>query len=244
MKPVASFKCLAFLFYFITASLGEAAIVDSVSFGDVGSEGAHRFAGERSEIVKGGVGETARRLLAPATNYWEGGRLAVSIAVDPAKQNYATAKFWGSDATRGMLLFFCDGKQIGYRHLGDIDYLDSSVGEPAFLGRFFYTTTPLPLELTRGETNLTLEIRSYGPVWTYASNFETYQKPMTGPSRGIYKIYSHTDGTFTPPTDERQGDAPKNPPVAKSPGAVVYVARSMPRLPRVSLFTQGVFGAT
>jgi hypothetical protein len=95
------------------------------------------------------------------------------------------------------------------------------VGEPAFPGRFFYTTTPLPLSLTHGKTNLTLEIRSYGPVWTYAANFERYQKPMSGPSRGIYKIYSHTGEFISPSENEKQGVAPKKPSAAKSPGPEV-----------------------
>lgn len=144
-----------------------------------------------------------------------------TLAVDPASQNYATVKFWGSDAGNGMLLFFSGGKQIGYRHLGDMDYLDKDLGEPAFLNRFFYTTTPLPLELTSGKTNLELEIRSYGQVWTCAQNFQTYQKPMTEPSCGIYKVYTHTDGFFSPPDDERQGAPLKNPPAAQSPGPEV-----------------------
>jgi hypothetical protein len=198
------------------------ALTDSLIFGDARSEADHAFSDFRSEKIAGGLDESARRLLAPEnTNAWAGGTMRFTMAVDPMKQNYATVKFWGSDATRAMLLFFCDGKQIGYRHLGDIDYLDNNFGEAAFPGRFFYTTTPLPLELTRGKTNLTLEVRSYGSVWTYAPDFERYQKPMTGPSRGIYKIYSHTDGTFTPPADEQQGEALKNPSAAKSPGLEV-----------------------
>lgn len=201
-----------------------AAPLDTINFGDAASETAHHFAGSHSEIISGGLGESARRLLAPAkTNEWDwaGGTVSFTLAIDPANQNYATAKFWGLDAANVMLLFFTGGKQIGYRHLGDIDYLDKNVGEPGFPGRFFYTTTPLPLELTRGKTNLDLEIRSYGPVWTYAQNFQTYQKPMTEPSRGIYKIYTHTNGFFTLPENEWQAEVQKSPPVAKSPGTEV-----------------------
>ena len=51
-------------------------------------------------------------------------------------------------------MLFGEGKQIGYRHLGDIDLLDIGGGEPAFPGRFIYVTTPLPLAMTRGKTNL------------------------------------------------------------------------------------------
>ncbi|MBC8096072.1 MAG: hypothetical protein H7Y43_09685 [Akkermansiaceae bacterium] len=41
------------------------------------------------------------------------------------------------------------------------------------------------------------------------------------PTRGLYKLYTHTDGCFVPPADEKQGDAPKNPPVRQEPGPEV-----------------------
>ncbi|MBC8096073.1 MAG: hypothetical protein H7Y43_09690, partial [Akkermansiaceae bacterium] len=93
----------------------------------------------------------------------------------PNLPNYATIRLWGSDTTQNQLILFCEGKQIGYRHLGDFDILDIGSGEPAFNGRFFYNTTPLPLELTRGKTNLNLEIRSLGPTWGYGATFDKYQ---------------------------------------------------------------------
>lgn len=198
-------------------------VLDTIHFGDATSETAHHFASTRSEVVSGGLGQTARKLLAPAaTNEfnWAGGTMRFTLAIDPNNPNYATVKFWGSDAPKGMLVFFCGGKQIGYRHLGDVEFLDYGIGEPAFPGRFFYTTTPLPLSLTQGKTNLTLVIRSYGPTWGYADNFERYQKPMTEPSRGIYKIYSHTDGAFVPPAEEKQGAIPPVK-VAIAPGSEV-----------------------
>jgi hypothetical protein len=130
-------------------------------------------------------------------------------------------RLWGSDATRNQLVLFCDGKQIGCRHLGDIDILDIGGGEAAFPGRFIYITTPLPLPMTQGKTELAFEIRSYGPTWGYGGDFAKFQKPLAGPTRGIYKLYSHTDGSFVPPADEKQGVAPANPPVRKEPGTEV-----------------------
>jgi hypothetical protein len=197
-------------------------IMDTLAFGDAASESAHAFTDGRSEKTAGGLGESARRLLAPLTENWEGGRVSFTLAIDPAQQNYTTVKLWGSDTAKNILLLFCEGKQIGYRHLGDIDVLDIGGEEAAFPGRFFYTTVPLPLAMTRGKTNLNLEIRSSGPVWSYASSFEQYQKPMTEPTRGIYKIYSHTDGGFVPPADEKQGAAIVNPPVRMTPGVEVF----------------------
>ncbi|HUZ08094.1 MAG TPA: hypothetical protein VMV89_11475 [Candidatus Paceibacterota bacterium] len=167
------------------------AIVDAIAFGDSASEQAHNFSGTRGEVISGGLGEPARILLPLKTGAWEGGRLTFTLKVDPQKQNYATARLWGSDATEDQLVLFYEGKQIGYRHLGDIDILDIGGGEAAFPGRFIYNTTPLPLEMTRGKTNLNFEIRSYGPTWGYTSQFEQFQKPLAGPTRGIYKLYTH-----------------------------------------------------
>jgi hypothetical protein len=196
-------------------------IVDTIAFGDGASEASHGFSGKRSEIISGGLGEPARSLLPPPTNYFEGGSAAFTLKVDPARTNYATARFWGGDTSDDRLMLFCEGKQIGYRHLGDIDILDfgDDSGEPACNGRFFYSTLPLPFETTRGKTELHFEVRSTGPVWPYGTTFAQYQKLMTAPTRGIYKIYTHTDGFFTPPGNEKQGAAYKNPPARKEPGA-------------------------
>jgi hypothetical protein len=196
-------------------------IVDAIEFGDAVSEAGHHFSGVQSETLNGGLNELARRLLPPPTEHWEGGRVSFTLKVDPTKPNYVTIKLWGSDATRNMLILFCEGKQVGFRHLGDVEVLDIGVGEPAFLGRFIYSTTPLPLELTRGKTNLSFEIRANGQTWGYGNTFDRYQKPMTEPSRGLYKFYAHTDGAFVPPADEKQGEAPKGPSVARQPGPEV-----------------------
>jgi len=196
-------------------------LMDTVAFGDAASEVKHSFTGSHSEIIVGGLGESARRALPQTDPAWEGGRLAFALKVDPEKQNYATVKLWGSDATRNQLVLFCEGKQIGYRHLGDIDILDIGGGEAAFPGRFIYITTPLPLAMTKGESELHFEIRSYGPTWGYTGEFEKFQKPLAGPTRGIYRLYTHTDGGFVPPAGEKQGAAPGNPPVRQEPGAEV-----------------------
>jgi hypothetical protein len=207
-----------------TFARDSSAMVDSIAFGDAASEKSHNLSGDHSEVIKGGLGESVRRLLPLTPETWEGGHLSFTLKIDPDKPNYATVRLWGSDATVNELIFFCEGKQIGYRHLGDIDILDIGSGEPGFNGRFFYNTTPLPLEMTRGKTNLNCEIRCIGQTWGYGNTFERYQKTMTEPTRGIYKFYTHTDGCFVPPADEKQGDAPKNPPVRKEPGPEVLDA--------------------
>lgn len=141
--------------------------MDTVMFGDVLSETAHGFNGMDSEAAKGALGEPMRRLLLLKLESWEGGRLSFKMKVDPEKGNYITVRFSGDDVTQNRLLLYVAGKQIGYRHLGDIDQLDFGSGQPAYRGRFVYNTSPLPLELTRGKTEAAVEIRSSGPIWGY-----------------------------------------------------------------------------
>ena len=196
-------------------------MIDSITFGDTNSENAHNVSAQNSDTIPGLLSEPTRRLLPLEPRSWEGGRIAFTLRVDPDKQNYATIRLSGSDVTSNDLVLFCEGKQVGYRHLGDIDLLDIGSGRAAFPGRFFYDTTPLPLSMTQGKSNLSLEIRSSGPIWGYGNSFEQFQKPLTQPTRGIYKLYTHTNGYFIPPADEKQGDAPQNAPVRKSPGPEV-----------------------
>jgi hypothetical protein len=124
--------------------------LDRIAFGDAASERSHGLNPTHSETTTNKLGASARILLPSGDPAWQGGRLAFRMAVDPEKQNYATVRLWGSDATVDDLILFCEGKQIGYRHLGDIDLLDIGGGAAAFPGRFIYNTTPLPLALTRG----------------------------------------------------------------------------------------------
>lgn len=219
-------KCLALLAAALAwaSSAGAENYLDAIAFGDAVSEKIHALTATSSRVITGGLGETARILSPLDEPKWAGGRLAFTLRVDPERQNYATVRFWGSDATEDQLVLFCEGKQIGYRHLGDVDILDIGNGDAPFPGRFFYETTPLPLEMTRGRTNLSFEIRSYGPTWGYTADFARFQKPMPGPTRGIYGLYTHTGGFFAPPTGEKQGTPPENPPARTSPGPEVLEA--------------------
>ena len=162
------------------------------------------------------------RILLPQTpQSWQGGSIAFTMKVDPNKPNYFTIRLWGDDSNPNRLILFCEGKQVGYLHLGDIDQLDfgNEGTDPAFNGRFFYTTSPLPTEMTQGKTELHFEIRSIGQIWGYGSTFDKFQKTMTTPTKGIYRVYTHTDGFFVPLADEKQGSVPANPPAAKLVGA-------------------------
>ncbi|MBC7783432.1 MAG: hypothetical protein H7144_06285, partial [Burkholderiales bacterium] len=185
--------------------------VDVIVFGDPASETQHSAVAELSESAKGALEEPSRRLLPPAETGWEGGKVAFKLKVDPEKPNYFTAKFWGSESSPSRLMLHCEGKQIGYRHLGDIDILDfgSENEGGGYPGRFYYNTSPLPLELTRGKREVQFEIRANGPIWGYGQTFDKYQKPMTQASRGIYRAATHTDGFYAPAADEKQGAAPR-----------------------------------
>jgi hypothetical protein len=182
--------------------------VDMLVFGSADSEQAHSLKTDHSEITKGALDEPARKLLPGGGEPWEGGRASLTMKVDPQKQTYLTARFWGDELDKNLLLLFCEGKQVGYRHLGDIDILALPDEEPRYNGRFYYVTTPLPPAMTKGKSEVHLEIRATGPIWGYGNNFDQYQKPMTTPERNMYRLYTHTDGCFVPPVDEKQGDAP------------------------------------
>ncbi len=60
-------------------------------------------------------------------------------------------------------------------------------------------------------------------MWGYARAFEQYQKPMVAPSRAIYRLATHVDGSYEPPAEERQGEAPAET-VRSEPGEEVLTA--------------------
>lgn len=196
--------------------------IDTLILGKPDSEEAHSLNSDHSETLTGGMEQPARHILPlDSENNWEGGRFSFKMKVDPKKQNYLTVRFWGSDTSPNWLILFCEGKQIGYRFIGDVDVLDSPNGSPPYANRFFYKTTPLPLSLTQDKEELEIEIRGTGPIWSYGETFERYQKPMTGSTPAIYRIYTHTDGCFVPPSDEIQGAAPFYSQIRTEPGPEV-----------------------
>ncbi len=184
-------------------------VTDKLIFGNTASETAHQFFSANSLVDENNIGDQCRKLMPPDTATWQGNSMNFILKVDPVKQNYITVKLWGDDVSHNQLLLMIDGKQIGYRHLGDIEALDVGADYPLYNGRYHYKTSPLPLQLTKGKTQMQLAIRSSGPIWGYGSNFAQYQKNMTDATRGIYALYSHTHNSFTAPADERQGNIPK-----------------------------------
>ncbi|MDA0578463.1 MAG: hypothetical protein O3B24_10250 [Verrucomicrobia bacterium] len=196
-------------------------LLDMLVFGDADSEQAHAVKAENSESVVGALAIPARQLLPPQKAGWEGGHVAFALDVDPEVPNYVTVRLWGSDTNVNRLMLFCGGRQVGYRHLGDIDVLDAGGTTPFFNGRFFYNTLPLPTNVTSGRVRVNLQIRSSGPIQASGTDFAQYQKPMQGPTRGLYRIYTHTESCFVPPPEEKQGEVPLALPTRQAPGAEV-----------------------
>ena len=144
------------------------------------------------------------------------------MKVDPEKQNYFTARFWGSDSgNSNILILFCEGKQIGYRHLGDYDVLDIANEDKPYPGRFTYTTLPLPISMTRGKKEIELSIRSTGRIFRYGETFDAYQKVMEKPSKALYKGYTHTETCFQPSEKEKKQIEKIERRVRTAPGAEV-----------------------
>jgi len=191
--------------------------IDTVVFGDGSSETGHGLVASFAESLTGALGEPARRLLPKDTVDVNGGDLTFTMGVDPLRRNYVTVKLWGGDDTNDLMgrlyLYVPIGGadyQIGYRHEGDYMPLSVAASKPPLPGRFFYSTTLLPLWMTQGKTSLTLKLVSTGKLYGLGSGGPptgNYQFNMTVPSRGIYRAYTHVAPILTP-DGEIQGSAP------------------------------------
>lgn len=192
---------------------------DMLIFGNRNSEQKHELTDSLSEIYIGGMGETARRMLAEEPKNWKGGILRFKMKVDAQQQNYFTVRCWGSESDETVVMLFIEGKQIGYRHLGDYDLLHRGNGSKPCPERFYYYTLPLPLKYTQGKSEVNLELRSYGRIWDYGNTFEQYQHKMESKTIGFYKAYTTTTPCFVPDKKEKQGeDIVSNAPVRTFPG--------------------------
>lgn len=192
-----------------------------VQFGNGENEKNHSFAGVLTKIVKGGLNEPARKMLPRSPVAFDGGAMAFQMKVDPQKQNYFTVRCWGSESDNSYVMLFIEGKQVGYRHLSDLDLLHRGNGEPPFPGRFYYYTIPLPAKYTKDKNLVNLELRSYGESWDYGTTFETFQKNLVSPTIGFYASYTHTETCFVPDGKEVQGKFPVAAPVRITPGPAI-----------------------
>lgn len=193
------------------------ATVDTIIFGNTTSETAHTLTQSSSQVITGGLSQSARQLLPLSTVDVNGGNMTFTMTVDPAQRNYFSVKFWGNDDTdqgKGRLYLYVPisgvNYQVGYRHEGDYTPLNQVAGASPLPNRFFYSTTMLPLWMTQGKTSLTLKIQSAGELYGLGSGGPpsgNYQMNMDTASRGIYRAYVHNE----PMLDvggETQGTAP------------------------------------
>jgi len=193
---------------------------DILLLGNPASEAAHHLTADRSEIITGGLGLPARRFLPlSATSVdWRGGEARFTLKVHSDEQNYLSVRLWGGDDSTDRATLYCDGKQIGYRQLGDIDILDQGTHGKVFPGHFHYVTGPLPKALTKGKNAISCRLRITGPIWRYGPAFASFQKAMTEPSRGFYALIVHSEKLV--PFDSPDGD-PISYPVAPEGGSTV-----------------------
>ncbi len=213
-------KCVVLCFLFACSVWAEGK--DVLVFGNRGSERKHVLADSLTEAYVGGLKQPARRMLPREEADYRGGWLRFKMKVNPERQNYFTVRCWGDEADESMVMLFIEGKQVGYRHLGDYDLLHFGNGGRPCPGRFYYVTLPLPLKYTKGKECVELELRSYGKTWGYGNTFEQYQKDMDGPTIGFYKAYVDVEPCFMPDKKEVQGcyDVSKAP-VRPKPGVEV-----------------------
>ncbi|MDP9793014.1 hypothetical protein J2S43_001526 [Catenuloplanes nepalensis] len=188
------------------------AALDAVVFGDPASERAHHVTAELSDVISGGLGQPGRVLRPQEPASWWGGTVSFTLRVDPDKANYVTVKFWGDDVSPRAdqdwrLQIFLDGDVLGWFDQGVVDNIDVIDLAPRLPGRFYCHTLPLPLSRTRGRRTLEIEIRAMGRIYPYGATPETYYYPMTTPSRGLYRAYTHTTPHFTPAAGDVFGEA-------------------------------------
>lgn len=150
------------------------------------------------------MGQSARVFLPLARDDWRVGEAWFKLRVEGTGQNYLSVRMWGEDVNANQATLYCDGKQLGYRQLSDVDILDQGGKYPAAPGRFHYVTHPLAL--TKGKDEISCRLRATGPIWRYGSDFTRFQKPMSEPSRPFYALIVHREAMV--PEDAVEGRAP------------------------------------
>ncbi|WP_143659409.1 fibronectin type III domain-containing protein [Streptomyces sp. MP131-18] len=173
--------------------------VDVLTFGDEASEAAHGLVAPGTTVETGEAGKTARVAQPPDPPGPRAADLTFTMAVDPRDQNYLTVKFWGGDTSTEKSIVYVNGEQLGYRRSGDYEALNPGHARPV-PDRFVHATVMLPLAMTQGEEKVEITLASF------ANDFST---PLTEPSRGFYRAYTHTDARVDLSAEELPaGDLP------------------------------------
>ncbi|MBQ3350880.1 MAG: hypothetical protein IJG38_10815 [Thermoguttaceae bacterium] len=178
--------------------------LDWVEFGNPESEQLHGFRDPdaQTQTVAGQFGHSPRQIKAPASEAWNGNSMFFTLKVDPDKTNYFTVQFWGEDLNSNQLYVYIDGKLLGYRHISEYDILHHGTNEIVAPGQFYYISTVLPENVTKGKTELEFEIRLVGKIWPYAPTFDRFQANIKGDSLPIYAAFTHLGAKFEPKTVE------------------------------------------
>lgn len=167
-------------------------IVDRVDLGDTASESAHEFRGESTQAVTGAKDRPARQSLPTEAQSDRLGDQNFTVDVDPVNQNHVSLVYWGEDASADSTVLLVDGEYVTYGKVGD--YQASNFGTQGGLpGRFFATTTLLPLSTTQGRDEVRITVRTKRP------------DESTSPSRGYYEAVVHTEASL--PDDVVDPDA-------------------------------------
>ncbi|HEX8463759.1 MAG TPA: hypothetical protein VF627_04005, partial [Abditibacterium sp.] len=212
----------------VSPAARQSGTLDVLAFGDSAAEAAHGLKAPFTETLTGALGQTARRALPRRPVDIYGGELLFSMKVDPARRNYFSIKLWGEEtsiASRLLLYMTAGGAdyQVGYRSGGDYLPLSIPASKAPLPGRFYYSTTLLPLAMTRGKTSVTLKIVATGRLNPAGAGSGTtgsnYQLQMRAPGQSIYRAYTHTEPMLQP-IGEAQGAAPATPARPESSGAL------------------------
>ncbi|GAB3173451.1 hypothetical protein GCM10027059_44490 [Myceligenerans halotolerans] len=173
-----------------------AGALDHLALGDPASEDAHRLDADGSSVITG-EGDRPARVAEPTdppSRYLAD--LTFEMTVDPAEQNYLSLTLYGGDASSYKTMLLVDGEQAQYQNSGDYQALDTGTrgGLP---GRFFRTTTMLPLVSTQGHDRVQVTLRTYHPsVGATASTS----------SRPYHAVTTHLEPELLPRTADGELD--------------------------------------
>ncbi|MEU4160863.1 hypothetical protein [Actinoplanes sp. NPDC026670] len=187
--------------------------LDTVVFGDTASETRHGLTTDLSTKVTGGLGQSARTLDPRTPAEWWGGSVGFTVAVAPTGTTYLSIKLFGEDfaapESEWRLQAFIDGAVLGWFEQGPVDNLDLMSQHPRRINGFFLHTLPLPETVTAERRSVRIEIRAVGRIYAYGTTDAAYFRPMTTPSRGIYRAYTHTEPYFRPGPRDDFGTSPE-----------------------------------
>ena len=181
--------------------------IDEIDFGNAGSEAAHAFDTGVTTLPPSGTGAlglTYREIAGPASGTGVGSNnevLTFTMTVDPFAQNYITIKLWGSDTTPGVIYLYdpTKGYSVDNYDESPTTWLDWQVsgGQPAFPGRFYYDTVPIPLAWTQGKTSISLTLNAAENDERY-DNHTTVQLTTGQTMCPIYSgVYHHQPGFYS-----------------------------------------------